>query len=176
MLYWAWTDGGFVYTYCQLTLTLNKRWTRPLVKEGAPYGQARKCQTLTHMWSWAPAGAQHRAWLTVSGNGTLTVHWQKAPLPTALLLLRASLLRLLSNCLATGVFAEPFPSNGSLLASQFCFSADMPQYCRRKSSSYKASDLGSVRFEYRPGYRQLRWRISTVFFGIPGKCCDSTSN
>jgi hypothetical protein len=36
--------------------------------------------------------------------------------------------RLLSYCLATGVFAEPFPSNGCVLASQFCISADVTQY------------------------------------------------
>jgi hypothetical protein len=51
---------------------------------------------------------------------------QKALLPTALLSLHACLLQpitwqLLSHCLATGAFAEPFPSNSSLLASHFCF-------------------------------------------------------
>jgi hypothetical protein len=36
--------------------------------------------------------------------------------------------QLLGRCLAIGVFSEPFPSNGSLLVSQFWLSADMPQY------------------------------------------------
>jgi hypothetical protein len=54
---------------------------------------------------------------------------QKTPLPTALLLLDTRVVAiiwwLLSHCLATGMFAEPFSS--SLLASQLLW-ANMPQY------------------------------------------------
>jgi hypothetical protein len=36
------------------------KWqTRPLVREGAPQKQDRNCQTVIHIWSWAPDG-----WLT----------------------------------------------------------------------------------------------------------------
>jgi hypothetical protein len=38
----------------------NKRQTHPLVREGAPQGQNRNCQTVTNISSWAPDGARHQ--------------------------------------------------------------------------------------------------------------------
>jgi hypothetical protein len=61
--------------YCWPWLLTNN--TRPLVREGASYGQDLKCQTLTDIWPWASAGARHQDrltdWRTVSRNGTLTL-------------------------------------------------------------------------------------------------------
>jgi hypothetical protein len=48
-----------------LAASSDKWQTRPLVREGAPCGQARKCQTLTHFWSWDPVGARQQDRLTV---------------------------------------------------------------------------------------------------------------
>jgi hypothetical protein len=36
------------------------KWTRPLVREGAPRKQDRNCQEVTNIWSWAPDGARHQ--------------------------------------------------------------------------------------------------------------------
>jgi hypothetical protein len=52
--------------------------TRPLVREGAPQKQDRKCQTVKNIWSWAPdEGSTPRLtdWLAVSRNVTLTLTW-----------------------------------------------------------------------------------------------------
>jgi hypothetical protein len=37
-----------------------KRQTRPLVREGAPYGQDSNFQPKINIWSWAPDGARHQ--------------------------------------------------------------------------------------------------------------------
>jgi hypothetical protein len=42
----------------------DKRQTRPLVREGAPQRQDRKCQTVINIWSCAPDGVRHQDWLT----------------------------------------------------------------------------------------------------------------
>jgi hypothetical protein len=68
------------------TSSINKRQTRPLVREGAPQKQDRNCQRVTNIWSWAPDGARHQdllvdgrstprltGWLTVNRNVTLTL-------------------------------------------------------------------------------------------------------
>jgi hypothetical protein len=41
-----------------------KRQTRPLIREGVPQKQDRNCQTVIHIWSWAPDGARHKDLLT----------------------------------------------------------------------------------------------------------------
>jgi hypothetical protein len=42
----------------------SKRQTRPLVREGAPQKQDRKCQTIINILPWAPDGARHQDLLT----------------------------------------------------------------------------------------------------------------
>jgi hypothetical protein len=44
--------------------SIYKRQIRPLVREGAPQKQGRKCQTVINIWSWAPDGARHQDLLT----------------------------------------------------------------------------------------------------------------
>jgi hypothetical protein len=56
--------------------SIHKRQTRPLVREGAPQKQDRKCQTIKNIWSWAPNGGSTPKltdWLIVSRNVTLTL-------------------------------------------------------------------------------------------------------
>jgi hypothetical protein len=52
--------------------SIYKRQTRPLLREGAPQNQVCTCQTVITVWSWAPDGARHQDWLTVSRNVTTT--------------------------------------------------------------------------------------------------------
>jgi hypothetical protein len=52
-----------------------KRQTRPLVREGGPHQQTRKCLILIKIWSWTPDGCMTRRQtgrLTVRRNITLT--------------------------------------------------------------------------------------------------------
>jgi hypothetical protein len=40
---------------------MTEKWqTRPLVREGAPYGRDSNFQARINIWSWAPAGARHQ--------------------------------------------------------------------------------------------------------------------
>jgi hypothetical protein len=42
------------------TSSIYKIQTRPLVREGAPQNQGRKCQRVTNIWSWVADGARHQ--------------------------------------------------------------------------------------------------------------------
>jgi hypothetical protein len=48
---------------CTADCDRDKWQIRPLVREGAPHRQNRKCLTATKIWSWAPDWAWHQDWL-----------------------------------------------------------------------------------------------------------------
>jgi hypothetical protein len=49
------------------------KWqTHPLVREGTPQWQNRKCLTVTEISSWAPGGAWHQGWLA---DWPLVIMW-----------------------------------------------------------------------------------------------------
>jgi hypothetical protein len=57
-------DSGPRKTALARASSMYKRQTRPLVREGAPHNEARNCQTVINIWSWAPDGARHQDLLT----------------------------------------------------------------------------------------------------------------
>jgi hypothetical protein len=59
-----------LYMHSHSTNACFKWQTRPLVREGAPYGQDCNFQSRMNIWSWAPDGARHQDrqtdWLSVA--------------------------------------------------------------------------------------------------------------
>jgi hypothetical protein len=56
------------------TISVYKRQTHTLVREGAPQKQDRNCQTLTNIWSWAPDGVRHQD-LLIDWPSVAMWHW-----------------------------------------------------------------------------------------------------